>query len=259
MRSEQMLGMLASSSRRDRGDDTLLSPERVGSSRSSGSWVVAKDEVEFGLQFLPPLPDERGRRQHQHALSHAAQHIFLEDHAGLDGLAEADLVGEQHTAAELLQDLSHGFDLMPERFDAGEMGQAEQFVETLSQAEMGETFAQPPPSAVPFGHMRNRVEQGRKVKLGRKGDVDFDSRKDWSELAATLATDGVGLLEGRCGTRGGCGFDVSLCRHRLASLRRGPVAIHDLVDLPHHPSHAFPSAGENLERGMPLGQFVAFQ
>jgi hypothetical protein len=43
---------------------------------------------------------------------------LLEHHAGLDGFAEPDLVGEQHAAAELLEHLAHGFDLVPEGLDA---------------------------------------------------------------------------------------------------------------------------------------------
>ena len=98
--------------------------------------------VEFGLQLLPPLPDQRRRGQHEHALDHAAQQILLEHHAGLDGLAEPDLVGQQHPAAKLLQHLAHGLDLIPEGLDAAQMRQAKQFVEALRKAEMGKAFAQ---------------------------------------------------------------------------------------------------------------------
>ena len=101
--------------------------------------VVGRRErqAELGLQLLPPLPDERGRRQYQHPLRHAAQRIFLEDHPGLDGFSEADLVGKQHAAAKLLQHLPHRLDLMPEWFDADEVRQAEQFVEALSESRDG--------------------------------------------------------------------------------------------------------------------------
>src|ERR1019366_537913 len=242
--SEQMLRMLASSSRRDRRDNTFLRPERVRI--VAQQLVVGRRErqAEFGLQFLPPLPDERGRRQHQHPLRHATQRIFLEDHTGLDGFSEADLVGKQHTAAELLQNLSHGLDLMPEWFDAGEVRQAEKFVEALSKAEMGEPLAQPPPSALPFGHTRNRMEQGRKVNLGRKGDVDFDSRQGLQRDCRDLSDWRRGLAGRARWTRWG---DFILCRTRLAPLRSWRVAVHDRVDLSHHPTHTFPSTRERLE------------
>ena len=97
--------------------------------------------VELGLELLPPLADERRRGQHEHAVDHAAQQILLEDHAGLDGLAEPDFIGEQHAAAKLLEHLAHGLDLVPEGFDAAQMRKAEQFVEALREAEMGEALA----------------------------------------------------------------------------------------------------------------------
>ena len=72
-------------------------------------------DVELGLQFLAPLPDQRGRGQHKHALDHAAQQIFLQHHARFHRLAEAHLVGEQDPAVELFEHLAHGLGLVPER------------------------------------------------------------------------------------------------------------------------------------------------
>ena len=138
---QQMLGVFLSSGRRNRRDDTLLPPERMRIGAQQRVMRGRESQAEFGLQFFPPLPDQRGWRQHQHTLRHAAQRIFLEHHARLDGLAEADLVGEQDTAAELLQNLPHGLDLMPQWFDASQMRKAEQFVEALSEAKMGQTLA----------------------------------------------------------------------------------------------------------------------
>ena len=86
-------------------------------------------------------PTQRRRGKHEHAVDHAAQQVFFEDHAGLDGLAEPDFVGEQHAAAKLLEHLAHGLDLVPEGFDAAQMRQAEQLVEALREAEMGKALA----------------------------------------------------------------------------------------------------------------------
>jgi hypothetical protein len=66
---------------------------------------------------------------------------MLEDNAGLDGLAEADFVSEQHPAAELLEHLADGLDLIPEGFDSIQVGQAQKFVESLGEAQMGEGLA----------------------------------------------------------------------------------------------------------------------
>ena len=96
---------------------------------------------------------------------------------------------------------------------------------------MDETLAQPPPSALPFGRTRNGVEQGRKVDLGRKGDVDFDSRQGLDRRDLSHRRRG---LAGRARwTRGGWELEVTLCRRRLASLRSGLVALHERVDLHH--------------------------
>jgi hypothetical protein len=98
---------------------------RSGSLRSSAAWVVA--------QAMSNLVSSSSH--------HAAQQVFFEDHAGLDGLAEPDFVGEQHAAAKLLEHLAHGLDLVPEGFDAAQMRQAEQLVEALREAEMGKALA----------------------------------------------------------------------------------------------------------------------
>ena len=110
--------------------------------------MVANAKPELGLQLLAPLADERSRREHQGALGHAAQRIFLEHHAGFDRLAEPDLIGQQDAAAELLEHLAHRFDLMQQRLEAGEMRQAQELVEALREAEMGEPLAQAEPAAI---------------------------------------------------------------------------------------------------------------
>ena len=148
--ADEPRGMLAPARQRERGDQALLVPEPVRIAAQQRVVGGRAGDVELGLQLLPPLPDQRRRGEHEHALDHAAQQILLEHHAGLDGLAEPDLVGEQHPAAKLLEHLAHGLDLVPEGFDAAQMRQAEQLVEALRQAEMGKALAQPVPAAVAF-------------------------------------------------------------------------------------------------------------
>jgi len=70
--AKQILGMLLSPSRRNRGDDTLLPPELVRIGAQQRVVRGRERQTEFGLQFLSPLPNQRSRRQHQHALRHAA-------------------------------------------------------------------------------------------------------------------------------------------------------------------------------------------
>ena len=127
-------------------------------------------DVELGLELLAPLPDQRRRGQHQHALDHAAQQVLLEHHAGFDGLAEPDLVGEQHPAAELLEHLAHGLDLVPEGLDAAQMRQAEQLVEALREAEMGKALAQTVPAAVVVGGLLQAASSGARSSSARTAD-----------------------------------------------------------------------------------------
>jgi hypothetical protein len=175
----QALGILAAPRRGDRGDDARLVPERVGIMAQQRVIGGGEGEAELGLQLLAPLPDQGRRRQYQRALGHAAHRVLLEYHAGLDGLAEADLVGQQHAAAELLQDLAYGLDLVPQRRDAGEMRQAEQFVEALGQSEMGEPLAQAKVVAVGLGFERGDRRQRSQIDLQVQRDIDVDTLQRW--------------------------------------------------------------------------------
>ena len=166
-----------------RSDQALLAPEPVGIAAQQRVVGGRAGDVELGLQLLAPLPDQRRRRQHEHALDHAAQQVLLEHHAGLDGLAEPDLVGEQHPAAKLLEHLAHGLDLVPEGFDAAQMRQAEQLVEALRQAEMGEALAQPVPAAVAFRRACHGGQERREIELGAERDIDVDPRQPGRRLA----------------------------------------------------------------------------
>ncbi len=53
-------------------------------------------EVEAAQQLDEPLVHERLGHEHERALGATDGEQALEDKAGLDGLAQADLVGEQH-------------------------------------------------------------------------------------------------------------------------------------------------------------------
>ncbi len=134
-------------------------------------------DVELGLELLAPLADQRRRHQHQHVLDHSAQQVFLEHHAGLDGLAEPDFVGQQHPAAELLEHLAHRLDLVPEGLDVAQVGQAQQLVEALRQAEVSEALAQLVPICVILGPALHGGAQERKIELDRERNIDLDPRQ----------------------------------------------------------------------------------
>jgi hypothetical protein len=53
--------------------------------------LLAEVQAHLGL----PLAHQPLGRHHQHALGHAAQLQFAQDQPGLDGLAQAHLVGQQ--------------------------------------------------------------------------------------------------------------------------------------------------------------------
>ena len=59
-----------------------------------------KAEPEFTLQLLVPLANQRSWCQHQGAFGHAAKGVLREHHAGFNGLAEANFVGQQNAAAK---------------------------------------------------------------------------------------------------------------------------------------------------------------
>ena len=134
--------MFAPACERDGSDQPLLLPEsiRIGAQEIVVSRGTRK--IELRLKLFPPLAHKRSRCEHQNVLDHAAQHIFLKHHAGLDRLAEPDFVGEQHPAAELFEDLAYGLNLVPEGLDAVQVRQAEKLVEALRKAEMCEPLPQ---------------------------------------------------------------------------------------------------------------------
>ena len=115
------------------------------------------------------------------ALGHAAQRIFLEYHAGFDRLAEPDFIGKQNATTELLEHLAHRFDLMQQGLDAGKMRQAQELVEALRQAEMGEPLAQAEPAAIRLRVARQGRQQRRHVELDREWNFDVDARQGWRQ------------------------------------------------------------------------------
>ncbi len=226
---DQPLRMFASSCGGDRSDDAMLPPKRFR--RVAQERVVAGGEgdAEFILQLFAPLADQRGRRKHQDMLGHAAQRIFLEHHAGLDGLAEPDFVRQQNAAAELLEHFAHRFDLMRKRLDPGEVRQAQELVETLRQAEMIEPLAQAEPMAAGFRRVRDRRQERRHIEVDREGNLDIDPRQRRRQRGGDGRSRRLASGARRCHLR--CGFRLDLGpRYALPGLRPD-VAVQDILDL----------------------------
>jgi hypothetical protein len=107
----------------------------------------------------------------------AARQVLLEHHAGFDGLAEPDLVGEQHPASELLEHLAHGLDLIPEGLDAVEVRQAEQLVEALRETEARKALAQIVPAAILVRRLLHGGDDWREMELDGERHIDVDQRQ----------------------------------------------------------------------------------
>ena len=105
------------------GDDAWLRPESRRVLAQQGIIAGGKRHVELGRHLFLPLTDQRRRRQDEHALDHATQQVFFEHHAGFDGLAQTNFVGQQDTPTKLFEHLAHRLDLIPVRRDAVQGGQ----------------------------------------------------------------------------------------------------------------------------------------
>ena len=259
-RSSSRSAWLAPACHRQRGDQPGLAPEALGIVAQQRIVRAGARDVELALQLFAPLPDERRRHQHQHALGHAAQQVFLQHHPGLDGLAEPDLVRQQHPAAEPLQYLAYGLHLVGERFDAAQMRQAQQLVEPLRQTEMAEPLPQPiPPTVRPRQAARCR-QQGREIEFDLERDVDVEQRqpRQWGRRVGGCA----GRRLPRPLRRPGLGRRlrrrfVSPGRHALSGGR--PPAPHDRVEVIRQPRTSPPAAGKGRHRLMPTSQSMAFE
>src|SRR2546430_16930021 len=97
--------MFAATRQRKRSDQILVIPEPARVTAQKCVLGRRARNIELGLKFFSPLPDERRRYEHEHAVDDASQQIILEHHPRLDALAEADLVDERHPTPRLLRHL----------------------------------------------------------------------------------------------------------------------------------------------------------
>jgi hypothetical protein len=80
-------------------------------------------EIELGREFLAPLRHEVGRTDHGEAIDLPAIEHLAHDHASLDRLADADVVGDQQALHLELQCHEEWNELIGARFDT-ELGRA---------------------------------------------------------------------------------------------------------------------------------------
>ncbi len=83
-------------------------------------------EAEFGLQFVLPLLRHRWRCEHQCEIDAATQQQFAEHEAGLDRLAEPEVVGDQQVDPRQAQRLAKREQLIGIEPDAGAERRLEQ-------------------------------------------------------------------------------------------------------------------------------------
>jgi hypothetical protein len=87
------------------GSNTAVSAG-VGSGSAAGSTerlVGIRDEIaqaKLLFHLLTPLLHQAVRRDNQHSLDHLPRQIFLDDQAGLNRLAQTNLIAQQATPPE---------------------------------------------------------------------------------------------------------------------------------------------------------------
>ncbi|MCP3460708.1 hypothetical protein [Bradyrhizobium sp. CCGUVB23] len=151
----------------------------------------------------------------------------------------------------LLEHLTHGLDLVPEGFDAAQMRQAEQFVEALSEAEMGKALAQAIPGAVAVRWLVQGVQQWREIELGGEGNIDVDQRQRNRYGRRN------GPFRGRPGLDPGLGF-----WHRAGGQAPAPDGLAGLEDpsvVTVEPSPTLKASGKNVRNVEPIREPVGFK
>ena len=143
----------------DRGDHAVESRPGLRPLLAERRVVVA-DQLDRELPAHLPLPllDERRRHQDQDRADQAADHQLGEDQAGLDRLAQADLVAEHGPAAEPPQDGLGRADLVLQRVDVADQRQRDQPVESRVRRQPG--------------GFQGQLEVPQPGRLGRLGQND---------------------------------------------------------------------------------------
>ncbi len=138
LRSDQ-LGMAGGARHLQRGDDDprlrAARPGCLGVRPEAGLVGALRLDGELVRQLRAPLAHQRRRADDQHGSRHSPQQVLRNQHPRFDGLAEADLVGEQGAAAEGTQHPVDRLDLVVEPAHVSQAGEAEQLVELIGEPE----------------------------------------------------------------------------------------------------------------------------
>jgi hypothetical protein len=105
-------------------DDPRVDPHgQLGAAASDFAHVEQRrDEVEARSQLVHPLLAQAGRRQDQRARRGAASLELGRDQRSLNGLAEADFVGDQHTRSVAANNGEHWLELVRHQIDSRARG-----------------------------------------------------------------------------------------------------------------------------------------
>ena len=123
-------------------------------------------------QFILPFFAEHGRTDNEQALGVHAGAEFGPDQAGLDRLAEADLIGDENAVARGIQELEYRFELVGEELGIGGVQAVDEVGQPAAEAVVGDGAAQVPDPAVAA------ALQERKGSHGLAGHLFQGSHED---------------------------------------------------------------------------------
>ena len=129
--------------KRERSEHQVVFQPKLAPACFLGARGNDEIEPEFLRQLVLPLRDQRRRNQDQHAANHSPEQIFAEQQAGLDGLAEPDLIRQQHASAEMTEHFANRFNLVRQMLHSPQTFQAQELVETAEQVQPGMFQMQP--------------------------------------------------------------------------------------------------------------------
>ena len=115
----------------ERGDDPLVQAPGRGTLLTE-DWVVVGNTVQakFTAQLALPLLNQRWRSQNEGAPGQATGCQFQHNHAGLDRLAQTDLIAQERPATHTAQHSANGAKLMLQQFHIAQQRCGEQFIKT---------------------------------------------------------------------------------------------------------------------------------
>ncbi|MDH6449558.1 hypothetical protein M2155_001966 [Streptomyces sp. SAI-119] len=161
-----------------------------------------KVQAELLCEFVAPLQGEARRTDHHDAVGTPSQQQLLDDEASLDGLAEADVIGEEQVDTGGADRAGDGFELVGLDGDAG----AERRLEGL---DVGGGDGRPADGVEERGETGRRVVlSGRRVGQGAAVEdaaAGLDFPDDGEGVPEAAVGDGLEVNEGGGAAVGGRG------------------------------------------------------